>query len=157
MPAVSKELMPSQPGLKNVLWSICQGVARGLCARPCPWAAFSAARLRSTGSELTLAAARCDPVGICRAQRLALLGRGCPESGSAGRRLCSCLGCPFLLRAYCKPKIPARLLVGQQCSVRKCHCKWRHKQLEGMADASREGEEAVGDHPQAHGPSPALF
>lgn len=99
MPAVSKELIPSRPGLENVLWSICQGVAHGLCAHPCPWAAFSAARLRSTSSELTLAAARCDPVGICRAQRLALLRGGCPESGSAGRRLCSFPGCPFLLHA----------------------------------------------------------
>lgn len=51
--------------------------------------------------------------------------------------------------SHCKPKIPASLLVGQQCSGRKCRCKWRHKQLEGMADASREGEEAAGDRPQA--------
>lgn len=38
--AASKELIPSQAGLENVLWSTCQGVSRGLCARLCPCGSF---------------------------------------------------------------------------------------------------------------------
>lgn len=106
--AASKELMPPQPGLENVLWSICQGVACGLCACPCPCSSFQCCQIWSTGSELAPAAARCDPVGICRAQRLALLDGDCRESGSAGRRLCSCQGCPFLLHAGLQAQNPSQ-------------------------------------------------
>lgn len=49
----------------------------------------------------------------------------------------------------CRSASPKSQPVGQHCSVRKCRCKWRCKQLEGMADASGEGEEVAGDRPQA--------
>lgn len=73
-----------------------------------PVAVCNAARLWSTGLELTLAGACCDPIGICRAQRLTLLVGGCRESGSAGRRLCLCQGCPFLLRAALQAQNPSQ-------------------------------------------------
>lgn len=91
-----------------MLWSTCRALLVGYVPVCVPVAAFSAARLWSTGSELTPAGARCDPVGICRAQRLALLGGGCRESGSVGRRLCLCQGCPFLLRAALQAQNPSQ-------------------------------------------------
>lgn len=101
-----------------------------------PVAAFSAARLWSTGWELTpqLPAVILSGFAVLRGWHCSV-GAAEGPAARAGGSACA-RAAPSFSVPLCKLKIPASLLVGQQCSVGKCHCKWRHKQLEGMADTS---------------------